>query len=141
MKKGFTLIEVIVVVIIIGIIASLYLSSFGTTKEGVLDKEAISNLKLLQVMEKTYEMDTDTYYPASEGSVSDIVTINNNLHLSLPAGSGRSWDYEVWSTGCVQATRKGDDERSWYFKIEDDGSTANCATDGEPNKDDCYTCP
>lgn len=123
-KKGFTLLELFIVLIIIGILASLAIPNFGKTKEYTLDKEAISNLKLIQAAEKGHYLDMNTYYPSS-GSESNVTNINSNLKVSLPSGSNRSWNYAVWSTGCSRATRNGDDGRSWYLTIND--------IDGEPN--------
>ncbi len=116
-KKGFTLLELLIVVIIIGILTSLAIANYGKTKEYALDKEAISNLKLIQVAEKSYYMDSvpNTYY------ASPVITdINSNLKLSLPSSSQRSWNYQVSSTGCAGATRyNGPNTRSWYLTIDD----------------------
>ncbi len=116
-KKGFTLLELLIVIIIIGILASLALPNFGKSKENVLNKEAISNLKLMQVAEKGHYLEMNTYYPSPAVSTSNIANINDNLKLSLNANN---WTYTVWSsTGCSQATRNGGDGRSWYLTIAD----------------------
>ena len=110
--------EVLIVVAIIGILASLAIVNYAKTKEYALDKETISNLKLIQVAEKGYYLDMSTYYPSST-SESNIANINDNLKVSLSSGSNQSWNYTVWSTGCSRATRNGGDGRSWYLTIAD----------------------
>ncbi len=117
MKKGFTLFELLTVIIIIGFVAAMGIPSFSSTREKAADKQAISNLKIMQAAEKAYMLDAGTYYPAS-GSQGDTATINQNLGFSLPTGSQRLWNYTVYSTGCAQATRNGNDSRSWYLHID-----------------------
>jgi len=129
-KRGFTLLELIVVIIIIGVFATISITHYGSTKETVLDKEAISNLKLIREAERVFKIETTNYYPSS-GTESDIGNINANLGLMLRVGTPplyleRYWNYTVKSTGCSQATRNGGDGRVWYFEIND--------SDEEPNK-------
>ncbi len=122
--------ETLIVVIIIVILASLAIANYGKAKENVLNKEAFSNLRLIQVAEKGYYLDNmPNYYPLpAVGSDSNIVTINSNLRLNLTT---TNWTYKVWSTGCVQATRyNGPDTRGWYLTIVnlagDPVSTPSC---------------
>lgn len=115
-RKGFTLLETLIVMIIIGILAVLGVSQYFAVREKVLDKEAVSNLKIIQIAEKSYYMDTGSFYPPS-GSTSDIPTINRDLKIFL---NGRNWTYQVWSTGCARATRPGSG-RSWFLAVNDSG--------------------
>jgi prepilin-type N-terminal cleavage/methylation domain-containing protein len=100
-KKSFTLMEMLVVIIIIGILAALALPGFGVTKERVLDREAKANLALIQAAEKIYRMEAGVYYPSS-GSESNIVNINTFLRVNLPTG-GLSWSYAT-DTASTQIT-------------------------------------
>ena len=118
--KSVTLTELMIVIIIIGILATLSIVNYTRIRENALDREANANLRVIQAAEKSYKMDTGNYYPAT-GSQSDIATINQNLKLSILSGSNRSWNYTVYSSGCSQATRNGGDGRGWYFKVDDDG--------------------
>ena len=116
---GFTLIELVVVIIIIGVFATISFTHYVSTREKVLDKEAISNLKLIRDAERICKVETASYY-----SSSDISAINTNLSLMLPTASNpyRYWNYAVTSTGCGYATRyNGPNARGWYLTIDNNG--------------------
>jgi prepilin-type N-terminal cleavage/methylation domain-containing protein len=123
-KNGFTLIELVVIIVIIGILGTISVSHYVAAREQAYDKEAIIVLKILQAAEKTYYVDMNSYYP-SNGSISTIADIISNLKVSISLGSPVRWNYTVFSSGCSQATRNVSGGRSWFLTIND--------TDGEPN--------
>lgn len=106
MKDGFTLIEIIIVVIIIGILSTFGISQYIPVRERALGKEAIANLKLISAAEKIYRMETGEYYPLR--TTTDIIAdINANLKLSL---TGTNWDYKIQAGSnffIAYASRKG----------------------------------
>ena len=122
MKKAFTMMELIIVIIIISIIFGMAMPGFNKMKEDNKDKKATSNLRLMQAAERFYYVENSTYYP-SAGTQTVIATINTNLKLSLST-TDTDWNYLVKSTGCVQATRNGDDSRIWYFLVTDTDETS-----------------
>jgi type II secretory pathway pseudopilin PulG len=127
MKKGarsFTTLEVLTVFIIIGILTAVVLPNFGPFREHAADKEAFSNLRRMQEAQRVYLMEHPNYSPlvyyppVVGGSQSDIYTINRGLKLMMDATANRRWNYMAVYTGCVQATRRGDNGRSWYLTID-----------------------
>lgn len=95
--KGFTLLELMIVIIIIGILAALAFPNFGPTKERTLEKESKVNLKLIHAAERIYRMENSFYYPyAPSGPVTaDLAGINNYLKLAIPVSN--NWNYKVVS--------------------------------------------
>jgi prepilin-type N-terminal cleavage/methylation domain-containing protein len=129
MRKGFTLVEVIIVVIIVGILVSFALPPFMVTKERALDSEATSVLGLIRDADRAYRMEQSTFYPAA-GTDTVISTINTNLRLSIPTTS--SWNYSVASTGIITATRTTGPRtpRVWTVSAVAAGTDPTCAGAG-----------
>ncbi|MBL7131774.1 MAG: prepilin-type N-terminal cleavage/methylation domain-containing protein [Candidatus Omnitrophica bacterium] len=91
---GFTLIELIAVVIIVAILISLAVPQYTKTIERAKEKEAIANLKLMQAAQKIYKLEQGFFYPGSGGP--SIDEINENLRLDL---NENQWQYNVPATG------------------------------------------
>jgi general secretion pathway protein G len=89
--KAFSLLELMVVLIIVGILATIAIVQFSGPKESALEKEAKANLKLIAAAEKIYRMESGTYI-----SLADEAAINQYLRLMLPhPTTGKNWDYSV----------------------------------------------
>ena len=116
-KKAFTLVEILVVIIIVGILAALALPGYNRTKELTLDREAKSILALIQGAEKIYRMETGDYYTSAV-----IADVNTNLKVYLPT-TAASWDYTVTNTQST-ASRKPSNSRVWT--LTHTGSTTTC---------------
>ncbi len=102
--RGFTLLELIIVTIIIGILVTLGVGHYGSVKEKTLEKEAQANLELIIAAEKIYKMEKGSYYNGT-----NTADLNSNLTLLLPAGSSANWNYTTQAsnanTHCAQANR------------------------------------
>ena len=97
MNKGFTLAEIIIILIIIGVLAGLALPSYTKGKERALGKEAQANLILMGGAQRNYKMETNKYCNST-----DVGVINDELILSLvdvESNSNATWDYNITGDG------------------------------------------
>lgn len=91
MKKGFTLIELVTVIVIIGVLVSFSVPVYTRAMERARDNEPKTNLMLIQAAEKIYQAEEGAYYGSS-----DVAAINTNLHLNL---NTNFWNYSISGGG------------------------------------------
>jgi prepilin-type N-terminal cleavage/methylation domain-containing protein len=110
-KKGVTLIEFLIVIIIIGILVILSLPQYSQIRERAFDREAKANLRLIQAAERFYRLELGCYYAST-----DTGDMNTNLKLSLPSTTNRRWSYSTKANNCSQADRYPGSERHWRLQ-------------------------
>ncbi len=106
--SGFTLIELMVSVIIVGILVALVVPSYMDTREKAHDREAISSLMLIRAANKQYRSKFEHFFPYT-GTLT-MGDINNNLQLDL---IGDNWAYTVAGTGTAYTARAQRGGRTW----------------------------
>ena len=96
MKRGFSLLEVVIVCIIIGILASFAFPGFIKMREGAMDKEAMASLRLIQAAEDSYYLETTEYFITTTTPCQQATSLNTNLALRL---NTVNWDYCIAANG------------------------------------------
>jgi len=123
-RGGFTLIELMIVVVVIGILATMAYPEYEATRERSLDKEAVTALLLIRNSEREFFSRGESFYPTTIGSVTNISNINGNLTLHLNA---RFWSYNVTTANAgfftAEATRVN---RTWSLN-NTPGTTPTCS--------------
>lgn len=88
-RFGFSLVELLVVLVIVIILASLAIPSFVKTSTVALDREAKTSLKLIQAAERIYGLRIGVYHPP----VGTTAGVNSGLGLNLPTPG--NWQYGI----------------------------------------------
>ena len=92
-RKGFTLIELVVVIVVIGILAAIAIARFVTTKESAYIASMKADLRNFALYEQNYQMDSQTGYFSGNGSAQGFVpTVGVNISASADPGPPPSWN-------------------------------------------------
>lgn len=123
--------ELIAVIIIIGVLATLAIPAFSVPRERALGKEAQANLRLIQAAQKIYNMDNGFYYPYAESGTqtqNNITLINSYLKLSIPT---TNWAYSVSASGSIFTAQADRNSTSCLYTIDnnDPAPSPNSITD------------
>lgn len=86
-RSSFTLLELLLAIVIIGILAAMGFPGYMKTKRNVLSREAIANLRLIAAAEKIYYLENNIY-----ADCADTSSCNTRLKLFL---NDRNWSYSV----------------------------------------------
>ena len=97
--KGFTLLELLIVVLIIGILASIAIPKFANTKEKAYATSMLSDLRNLVTAQESYFADNVTYATVTT-NLSYISSPGVTLTLSGVTGGG--WAATATSTGTTK---------------------------------------
>ena len=111
-QKGFTLIELMIVVAIIGILAAIAIPNFMTFRLKAKTSEAKSNLGSIRTCEEAYKAEKDVYYAvtrypsaAATGTSDDWVTADTGFSAIGFSPSGKVYyDYVVDSIDADSTT-------------------------------------
>lgn len=98
MKKAyaFTILELLVVVVIVGILASMALPNFGKAVEKAKVRDAQGTLNMIYQAERMYKLDQGTY-----GTLDNLIT---NQYLADPRSAGSPFNYAAVNTGATAFT-------------------------------------
>lgn len=105
-RSGFTLIELIIVVIIVGVLAAIALPQYAGFVERARTTEAVNAIGAIKVAEQAYLMQTANYT-----NCADAANIGSLLGIALPVNN---WTYACNNASGtivnIVATRNGGDQ-------------------------------
>lgn len=112
-ERGFTLLEMMVVVAIIAILAAILIPNFTHARAQAATSACMSNMKTIATAMELYYTDYQAYPTASKTAVTAVTglsTYMGNQNPVDPAGSGSYevsasesssgvWSYQIWCPG------------------------------------------
>lgn len=133
-RKGFTLIELMIVVVIIGILAALAIPRFMAATTKSKQSEAKQILKQIYVMERAYRQEYDTYW--GNGISADKANPDNMSRIGVQIMASARYTYSLVAaaatfTATANVANPGldDDAAPDTWTIDDQGSLVNTSDD------------
>lgn len=126
-KKGFTIIEIMVVIALIGILAAVLVPKFSGVKDRAKDTGMITNAKMVEAYVASV---IDSYEPSTYADLVTTITTqfsNDNALMNPYSGSTANENINVsaidvgaYSSGVTASGSEDDDAGITYVVIDDD---------------------
>ncbi len=100
-QRGFTIIEMITVVILLGVIAAFAIPNYRTSALRATEKSMAYNLEIISDAMHLYLVKEDTF-PNDANFLKDLATINTNLNVYIISADGESYACSFPVLGDIQ---------------------------------------
>jgi prepilin-type N-terminal cleavage/methylation domain-containing protein len=102
-EKGFTLIELMIVVVIIGILAAIAIPNFIAMQNRAKEGSTKANMHTLQLAAEDYGVQNDGVYAAAASSVAGSLPSNYKNPFDGTTGSTNAWEDRATFAGAPTA--------------------------------------
>ncbi len=132
-RKGFTLIELMIVVVIIGILAALAIPRFMQATTKSKQSEAKQLLKQIYTMQRTYRQANTTYGDNGASAAAEGVAIQTFPEIGVEVMAGNKYAYDIVSAQntftATAAVNLDDDVTIDTWTMDQDGNLVNTIND------------
>ena len=136
---GFTLMEIVITVIIMGIIAGLAIPSYFSTMEQARTNEAKNNLNIIHMGQKLYFLANGGYW--DPGGATTIGNTNTALNVDMTstyydtisitgANCATPSTCTTYTTRLTRNLIQGGDGTAWWQNVYNNGAAAPAQTNG-----------
>lgn len=134
MRQGFTLIELMVTIAIVGILSATAMPFYNTYRQLAYKSEATATIKNLINGQITYYLENEKFFPPNDTievfqndpQLPDAINrVKKNLNISIP--SGHPIDYIITSNDAmsfVDVSLAIDNTQHWYGMVDKTGKVS-----------------
>jgi type IV pilus assembly protein PilA len=135
--EGFTLVELLVVVVIIGVLVAIAIPMYGSYRKGAANKSAQSDVRgAISAVEQFYTENANTLPVSINGTkgVALVLGAATQTQQTATVSPGNTLSYATFNTGYVLCAQNDEGKAVYVYNSEKGGSVA------KSSKTDIPTC-